>query len=315
MIINAEIINQPYSGRYKERIYDVLSPWNSQSWTWVKFENEDFSEWCGEFRGLPWAVALSKKYNNVLVLTSDYLFKIDCVSGEITEYESQPQYHSLTVSPLGDFVITDYYDIEIIKSTLVDENKLSAQQKVYFFRDKERDIAILSLFLGSGIRVNELSNLRLRNLDFEEKTISVLRKGGKLDTIPVVPESMDDLKKYLTIRSTRYHATKEDFDYVFVKKSNNIAYPISNRAIEDMVKKYTKAFKSNKSMSPHKLRHTYVTNLMEQENDIHLLMRQLGHTSTTTAALYSNPEQEKAKQAAIKMGNRREQSNNTPFHS
>ncbi|MEB2630185.1 tyrosine-type recombinase/integrase [Peribacillus frigoritolerans] len=66
-----------------------------------------------------------------------------------------------------------------------------------------------------------------------------------------------------------------------------------------------KAFKSNKSMSPHKLRHTYGTNLVEQSGDIHLLMTQLVHTSTTTAALYTNPEQEKAKKTAKLLGERR----------
>lgn len=103
LITKVEIIDQPYSGQYKERIYDISSPWNSQHWTWVKFENEDFSEWCGEFREHPRAVAFSKKYRNVLVLTSDFLFKIDCLSGELTEYESQPQYQSLTVTPSGGF--------------------------------------------------------------------------------------------------------------------------------------------------------------------------------------------------------------------
>lgn len=118
LITKAEIINQPYSGQYKERIYDVTNPWNSQSWTWVKFENEDFNEWCGEFRGLPRAVALSKKYNNVLVLTSDYLFQMDCLSGEIIEYESNHLYQSLTVTSSGEFIIADYYSIEKIESNL-----------------------------------------------------------------------------------------------------------------------------------------------------------------------------------------------------
>jgi site-specific recombinase XerD len=72
-----------------------------------------------------------------------------------------------------------------------------------------------------------------------------------------------------------------------------------------LVKKYTKALKSNKSMPPHKLRHTYGTNLMEQSGDIHLLRTQLGHMLTTTAALYTNPEQEKAKKAAKLLGERR----------
>ncbi|MGE7185481.1 tyrosine-type recombinase/integrase [Peribacillus sp. NPDC006672] len=148
------------------------------------------------------------------------------------------------------------------------------------------------------MRVNELSNLRLRDLDFEEKQIHVLRKGGKKDVVAVSPPSMQDIKDYLAVRTERYRGSNDDAAYVFLTRVNDGATSLSNRAIEALVKKYTKAFKSNKSMSPHKLRHTYGTNFMEQSGDIHLLMTQLGHTSTTTAALYTNPEQEKAKKAA-----------------
>ncbi|MFJ5625602.1 hypothetical protein ACIQD3_23670 [Peribacillus loiseleuriae] len=130
MITKADIINEPYSGQYKERIYDITSSWNSLNWTWVKFEDIDFNEWCGEFRGSPRAVALSKKHNKVLVLTSDYLFQVDCVSGELTEYESQPQYQCLTITPSGDFIIADYYGIEIIKSTIKDKRPLESPIKM-----------------------------------------------------------------------------------------------------------------------------------------------------------------------------------------
>src|SRR5690625_2425313 len=114
MIIKAEIITQPYSGEFKEKIYDIPSSWNSQDWTWIKFTNDDLSEWCGNFRGFPREVAVSNKHSCVLVLSSDYLFKFDCASGKLTEYESQPQYRSLTISSLGDFIIADYHDIAII---------------------------------------------------------------------------------------------------------------------------------------------------------------------------------------------------------
>nr|WP_108671425.1 tyrosine recombinase XerS [Peribacillus acanthi] len=185
------------------------------------------------------------------------------------------------------------------------ENELpeGSKKRGYFLRDKERDLAILSLFLGSGIRVNELSNLRIRHINFEENCIEVLRKGGKEDIAEVVPESMEDLKNYLHIRPSRYNATTDEHEFVFVTKRNNEPSPLSNRAIEALVKKYTKSF--SKSMSPHKLRHTYGTKLMEETNDIHLLMRQLGHGSTTTAALYINPDRDKAKKAAAQLGNRR----------
>ncbi|MEC0276175.1 tyrosine recombinase XerS [Peribacillus frigoritolerans] len=195
--------------------------------------------------------------------------------------------------------------LEFVKHKYEKELPENSRKLIYFKRDKERDFAILSLFLGSGIRVNELSNLRLRDLDFEEKQIHVLRKGGKKDVVAVSPPSMQDIKDYLAVRTERYRGSNDDTAYVFLTRVNDGATPLSNRAIEALVKKYTKAFKSNKSMSPHKLRHTYGTNLMEQSGDIHLLMTQLGHTSTTTAALYTNPEQEKAKKAAKKLGEKR----------
>lgn len=115
---------------------------------------------------------------------------------------------------------------------------------------------------------------------------------------------MLDIKEFLNVRCQRYNATNDENGYIFISKTKNTPTPLSNRSIETLVKKYTKAFKSNKSMSPHKLRHTYGTKLMEQEKDIHLLMTQLGHSSTTTATLYDNPELDKAKKAAAEMGKR-----------
>ncbi|MGC8230083.1 tyrosine recombinase XerS [Pseudobacillus badius] len=195
--------------------------------------------------------------------------------------------------------------VEYIKQQYIHEMPENSRQRTYFLRDQERDVSILSLFLGSGIRVNELVNLRIKDLDFRENLIHVVRKGGKKDTVAVVPGAMEDLKGYMRIRNERYHADDDDNGFVFLAKRQGKGEPLSVRAVQLLVKKYTKAFTKNKSLAPHKLRHTYATKLMEETNDIHLLMRQLGHTSTTTAALYSNPEQEKAKQAARLLDNRR----------
>src|SRR5690625_1539118 len=130
MIIKAEIITQPYSGEFKEKIYDIPSSWNSQDWTWIKFTNDDLSEWCGNFRGFQREVAVSNKHSCVLVLSSDYLFKFDCASGKLTEYESQPQYRSLTISSLGDFIIADYHDIAIITSNLAEKKYVESPIKM-----------------------------------------------------------------------------------------------------------------------------------------------------------------------------------------
>lgn len=184
------------------------------------------------------------------------------------------------------------------------EFSLSPTQKRYFYRDKERDFSILSLFLGSGIRVNELANLRLRDLDFTGNTISVIRKGGKKDTVAVTPSSMEDLKVYLSVRKEKYKAGDGENEFVFVKHFKGETSPLTIRAIENIVYKYTKSF--DKRMSPHKLRHTYATNLAEiSGGDLPLIMNQLGHTNSDISLLYINTTREKQRKASELLDQRR----------
>ncbi len=118
MIEFVDIIDQPYSGEFEERIYDIQSSWNSQSWTYVKFINADNSEWCGVFRGNPRKVAISKTRGKILVLTSDYIWILNSTNGEVIQSEDKPSYKNLTVAPNGDFILADYYSISRIEGTL-----------------------------------------------------------------------------------------------------------------------------------------------------------------------------------------------------
>lgn len=126
MIIEAEIINQPYSGEYNEKIYDHESVWNSQCWTFIKFTNDDYSDWCGQFRGFPKQVAISSIYNIILVLTSDYLYQLDRNNGQLIDIEDQTQYQNLTVAPNGDFILADCYSVEKIKTSLKTKEKIES---------------------------------------------------------------------------------------------------------------------------------------------------------------------------------------------
>ena len=112
MIYSAEHIEQPCSGKYMEKIYDITSPWNSSEWTWIKFVDEN-GEWCGEFRGKYRGVAVSEKLGIVAILTTDYLFVLDINTSEIIEYNSQPNYGDITTSPNEDIFLTDGYSIEM----------------------------------------------------------------------------------------------------------------------------------------------------------------------------------------------------------
>jgi len=130
MITGVDIISQPYSGRYIEKIFDISSPWNSALWTWIKFTNEDLTEWCGEFRGVVKAAVISLKYNLVLILTSDYLYKLSLINGELLGYEDKPQYNSLTVTPLGDYIISDDYSIFIMEPSSTDKKEVPSPIKM-----------------------------------------------------------------------------------------------------------------------------------------------------------------------------------------
>lgn len=126
MIIKGEIINQTYSGVYKERIYDNQSVWNSSNWTTIKFTNDDYYEWCGIFRGFPCEIKISEKLKSILVLTSDYLYQLEIENGNLVELEKEIIYNNLTVAPSGEFILEDCYNIFKIEKNIQDKTKLES---------------------------------------------------------------------------------------------------------------------------------------------------------------------------------------------
>ncbi|MFD1607251.1 tyrosine recombinase XerS [Oceanobacillus luteolus] len=169
-----------------------------------------------------------------------------------------------------------------------------------FENNKERDIAILSVFLGSGIRVSELASITLQDIDFQKEQIDIIRKGNKEDTALVLPSALDDLKVYLRARKEKL-MVPEQVPYVFVTKYGGEFRPISVRAIQNLVDKYTKAFNSRnefstgKGLSPHKFRHTFATEWIKNGGELILLRDQLGHNSIETTTKYTNLSAEESK--------------------
>lgn len=173
------------------------------------------------------------------------------------------------------------------------EKKLTGRALSDFTRNKERDIAILSMLLGSGVRVSEIASITLEDIDFQKEQIDIIRKGNKEDTVRVLPSALDDLKVYLTVRKGRY-SVPEDVVYVFVTKYAGEIRPISVKSIQNLTNKYTKAFNSRsefstgKGLSPHKLRHTFAAEWIQNGGDIILLRDQLGHNTIETTSMYTN---------------------------
>lgn len=109
--MKAEIISQPISGEFEEIIYEIQSPWNSSFWTWVKFRKENGDEIVGQFPGVPKSVKISHSQNEILVLTSNHLYRLDGDNFDLIETDIQTECKGIEVSPKGEFVLHTYYNI------------------------------------------------------------------------------------------------------------------------------------------------------------------------------------------------------------
>ena len=156
---------------------------------------------------------------------------------------------------------------------------LSDKQKKYNEHTKARDLAILTLFLGTGIRVSELVGINIGDIDFSINGFLVTRKGGNQAILYFPDEVASVLKDYLKLRLEMQPLPGHE-DALFLSLQNR---RISVRAVQMMVKKYaSQAAPLKKHLSPHKLRSTFGTNLYHETGDIYLVADVLGHSDVNT---------------------------------
>lgn len=154
-----------------------------------------------------------------------------------------------------------------------------------------RDACIVSLILNSGLRVSELVNLNVDDLDLKRKLTYVYRKGKNDDTFktPVFfrQDAIEDLEQYLRLRELRYKAPKrEKALFLAVANGKNEGSRMTKRAIQEMVIKYAKRF-GKPYLSVHKLRHSFATDYYLR-NDLYKTQEQLGHASPETTQIYAH---------------------------
>ena len=174
------------------------------------------------------------------------------------------------------------------------EVKLSNRAKSSFYKNKERDLAIIALLLASGVRLSEAVNLDLKDINLKMMVIDVTRKGGKRDSVNVASFARPYLETYISIRDKRYKAEKQDLA-LFLTEYRGVPNRIDASSIEKMVAKYSQDFKIR--VTPHKLRHTLATRLYDATKSQVLVSHQLGHASTQVTDLYThivNDEQKNA---------------------
>lgn len=159
-----------------------------------------------------------------------------------------------------------------------------------------RDRAMFELLYSCGMRVSEITNLRLNDLNIEEGLIRFIGKGSKERITPVGETAKDFLVRYLD--SARCSIEREiKNDYVFL---NSRGGGISRQGFWKILKKYAKKQNIGKNLYPHIFRHSFATHLLEEGADLRIVQELLGHSSIATTEIYTNLDKRHIKQSYFK---------------
>ena len=200
-----------------------------------------------------------------------YYFKHDEISSNNSEKVEMPK---LLEKPI---IRLEADEVVKLLDTAEDGSMLSDRQKIYHQYTRLRDVAILTLMLGTGIRVSECVGMNMSDVDFTTNAIRITRKGGNTEVLYFSDEVKEALVNYLEQRIENPYARNEQA--LFLSMQNR---RISVRAVELLVKKYAQLSTPLKKITPHKLRSTYGTSLYHETNDIYIVADVLGHKDVNT---------------------------------
>lgn len=222
----------------------------------------------------------------------NYYFQAELIEKNPAVLVPLPKLHEKEIIRL------DADEVAILLDQVEDGTGLTSAQQRFHKVTKTRDVAILTLLLGTGIRVSECVGLDIGDVDFKNNGIKIRRKGGYEAVIYFGEEVERALYDYL---DERHHIIPQSGheNALFLSMQNR---RISVRAVENMVKKYSSTVTSLKKITPHKLRSTYGTSLYRETGDIYLVADVLGHKDVnTTKKHYAALEDERRRYAADKV--------------
>lgn len=252
---------------FKVDVLDLLQPIDIEEYQeYLKvYKNGDKTEINGE-RGLKRKISALRSFYA-------YYYKHGFINSNPTFFVDMPKTHEKTIIRLEADEVASLLDY--IESC---GNNLSGKQKAYYEKTRERDLAIITLMLGTGIRVSECVGLDIEDVDFKNNGIKVTRKGGNEMVIYFGSEVEKVLKDYLVIRDNITPLPGHEHALFYSIQRRRIGV----RAVEQLVKKYSAAITTTKKITPHKLRSTYGTALYQETGDIYLVADVLGHKDVNT---------------------------------
>lgn len=176
--------------------------------------------------------------------------------------------------------------------TLNEVNQLLDNQKTFKKQDV-RDLAIAELLFSSGLRVSELVNLTLKDLDEQTMEVRVLGKGNKQRVVPVGQSAIDRINDYLKVRDE--FEPKDDSLFL-----NRFGSQLSTRAVEQNLEKISLKAGLSTHLNPHKLRHSFATELLQGGADLRVVQEMLGHSSLAATQVYTHLDFEHLKEVYSK---------------
>ena len=219
-----------------------------------------------------------------------FYYRHEMISTNPTVLIDMPKIHDKTIVRLDSGEVAALLDyIENCGQTL------KGQAAVYYQKTKERDLALITLLLGTGIRVSECVGLDIEDLDFREMRIKVVRKGGNEAYVYFGPEVEEALKHYLEVRAAVSPSAGHEHALFYSTQRKRMTV----RSVENLVEKYASCVTSTKKITPHKLRSTYGTALYRETGDIYLVADVLGHKNVdTTRRHYAAMDDDRRRSAA-----------------
>lgn len=219
-----------------------------------------------------------------------YFYTSELIEKDVAALVPMPKLHEKEIIRL------DPDEVATLLELVENGEELTETEKRYHRVTKTRDLALLTLLLGTGIRVSECVGLNLNDVDFKNGGIRIVRKGGYEAVVYFGEEVEDALLDYWDERTHKTAAMGHE-DALFLSMQNK---RISVRAVEKLVKKYASKVTSLKKITPHKLRSTYGTNLYRETGDIYLVADVLGHKDVNTTRKHYAAQQEENRRRAAK---------------
>ena len=264
-------------------ILDEITPMDIEEYlSYLKFYEKDGVEHTNDERGLKRKLASLRSFYR-------YYYKNSLIENDPAVKVDMPKIHEQAITRL------DVDEVANLLDEVESGEQLTERQQKYHEKTKIRDVAMLTLLLGTGIRVSECVGLDMEDVDFRNNGIKIHRKGGAEVVVYFGEEVRDALLTYMVERQ-KITAADGSTNALFLSMQNK---RISVRAVENLVKKDSNLVTNLKHITPHKLRSTYGTSLYRETGDIYLVADVLGHKDVnTTRKHYAAIDDDRRRSAA-----------------